>query len=210
MSTSRSSASNQTSTHDQRTTQTINAGIGGDIEDSTVVSGNYGDTELYSFVDESTSDYESNYSYSDDSDNSFNLDLTDSSDNSQNYDYESHYDFNDSSDRSFAVDYEDSSTVSTDNRVDNSVVTDGGAFKVVEGIGLSLIEKLGESQKETLNAANNLAARSLDGALSIKAGQTITEPANQTVRELAKTGTVIAGVAAVAYVASKFIGGKAA
>lgn len=170
MSTSRSSSSNLTETTDLRTTNTINAGIGGDIEDSFVVSGNYGDTALTSVVDNSTYDFEDN------ADNSFYANLEDNSDRS-------------------VVD-------NTNNSIDNRVITDGGAFDLVG----RLIDTLGESQSKTLDAANNLAARSLDGAMSIKAGQTITEPANQTMRELAKTGTVIAGIAAVAFVGSKFLG----
>lgn len=186
MSTSRSSSRNETSTQDQRTTNTINAGIGGDIDESLVNSGNYGDTSLANYVDEST--YESSYdydtSYSDDSDNSFNLDLVDESDNS----------------------------------VDNSIsnVTDGGAFDLVDNLGYKLIETLGESQRETLGAVNellgrqmdastNLARQSLDGAMSIKAGQTITEPANQTTREMVNAGVKIAAVAGAAYAASKVV-----
>lgn len=170
MSSSRSNSSNRTDTFDQRTTNTINAGIGGDIEDSFVVSGNYGDTGLTSVVD--------NSAFEDHSDNSLDVNLEDSSDRSVR--------------------------ITDDHSVDNRVITDGGAFDLVG----KLIDTLGESQKETLNAANNLASRSLDGAMSIKAGQTITEPANQTMRELAKTGTVVAGIGAAAYVATKMWGRK--
>lgn len=162
MSSSRSSSSNRTETTDLRTTNTINAGIGGDIEDSFVVSGNYGNTELTSLVDNST--------FEDRSDNSLWVNMEDSSDRSHN--------------------------------VDNRVITDGGAFDLVG----KLIDVLGESQAKTLDSANNLARQSLDGAMSIKAGQTITEPANQTIRELAKSGTVIAGIAAAAFVTYKLVG----
>ena len=170
MSTSRSSSQNRTETFDQRTTNTINAGIGGDIEDSFVVSGNYGDTALSSVVDNSAYDFEDN------SDNSLDVNLEDSSDRSVR--------------------------ITDDHSVDNRVITDGGAFDLVG----KLIDTLGESQAKTLDATNNLAARSLDGAMSIKAGQTITEPANQTMRELAKTGTVIVGLGAAAYAAAKIWG----
>lgn len=76
MTTSSSRSDNRTSTQDLRTTNTINAGIGGDIDGSLVNSGNYGDTSLSNYVDESESNF------TDDSDNSFNLDLEDNSDHS--------------------------------------------------------------------------------------------------------------------------------
>ncbi|WP_406827716.1 hypothetical protein [Microbulbifer sp. ARAS458-1] len=43
---SRSSSSNSATTYDQRTTESINAGIGGDIEDANVVSGVRGDVNV--------------------------------------------------------------------------------------------------------------------------------------------------------------------
>lgn len=153
MSSSSSSSSKNSTTVDERTTNTLNAGLSGDISDAFVAAGNYGDTSLAM----------------------------------------------DNSNRS--VNMEDNS----DRRIDNSVThnTDGGAFDLVG----KLIDTLGESQKETLGTANNLVGRSLDAAMSIKAGQTITEPANQTMRELAKTGMIIAGIATAGYVASKAVRG---
>jgi|GEM_PF-6264667 len=175
------------STNDETLTNTINAGIGGDIDDSLVNSGNYGDTTLVSALDESSHaynyesdddvaiDYDTAYSYDSDDDNSFNLSMQDHSDNS----------------------------------IDSSVttITDGGAFELLDSVGSNLIDTLGESQIKTLDAANalvlrgmdastNLAARSLDGAMSIKSGQSITEPANQTYRELAGAGVKVAALAA--------------
>ena len=88
MSSSRSSSKNSTQTTDQRTTNTINAGLGGDVE-GLVAAGNYGDTRigLTSMVDES--------------DNSFRADISDSSDRSVEVNDSSSSSLVDHSDNSF-------------------------------------------------------------------------------------------------------------
>jgi len=200
-----SKSSSEASTADNSATNTINAGIGGDIDESLVNSGNYGDTSLVSNVDESRAyfDYES------DDDVNFDYDTA--------YSYDSDDDFSDSSDNSFNLDLEDHSDSSTDHSV--TTITDGGAFQLVDSLTSNLIDTLGESQIKTLDSANalvmrsmdsstNLAARSLDGAMSIKAGQSITEPANQTMRELAGAGVKVAALAAAVIAVTRVMGGK--
>lgn len=283
---SKSSNSNTAHNYDQRKTETINAGIGGSIDDSFVSSGNYGDTKITSdssrryYNQDYNQDYSREYDYSDNSDNSLNLDLednsdrswtdnsrvdnsftdnsdrssswadysdnsvrtevtdasdrswtdnsdrsfTDQSDRSSNWEDSSDRSFTDQSDRSFTdnsdnslrVDYSDTSdrswTDNSDRRTDNSVteITDGGAFALVEGANTTMAESYADSQARlfefagsVIDGAGNLAQQSLDGAMSIKAGQTITEPANQTMRELADAGIKIALIAGGAYAISK-------
>lgn len=256
MSSSKSSPKTTTTTSDLRTTNTLNAGLSGDISEALVAAGNYGDTALSSTQ---ISDY-SDRSFSDESDNSLNVEMSDNSDRSSSWsDYSDrsfsdasdnslNVDMNDSSDRSFSdssdnsfrVDMQDSSNRSIDNSVTN--VTDGGAFALVQKMGGDVIETLGESQTEMLGTVNkvvgssydfvsdsqdslfgaveklitkaldsstDIATQSLQGAMQIKAGQTVTEPVNQTMRELAGTATKIAVVGGAIYLGSKFIGSRA-
>jgi len=212
MSTSKSKSKNTTSTVDERSTNTINAGIGGDIDDSLVNSGNYGDTQLSNWVDESNYDSEQ----TDNSDNSFNLDLLDESNHSQNFDYESVYENEqtDNSDNSFHMQIDDTSDNSTN--IDNSqtTITASGAFEMVDSLTGKMIETLGESQLETLEAANELVGRSLDaqatmanrsltGAMQVKAGQVVNLPESQTRKEMINAGVKVAAVAGVVYLVAK-------
>ena len=279
MSSSRSSPKTTTSTTDLRTTNTLNAGLGGDISDAMVAAGNYGDTNVSSVSHyfEDTSDR----SFNDNSDNSLNVDLTDASDRS----------FNDNSDRSFYAtsdndwaDYSDNSLTvdlndNSDRSIDNSVtnVIDGGAFafasdagstaadlvsgnvgrvldfadaqsdrstdlvgdaltqsldyardagdyvgsavdKVLsaitdsqsrvldmsESFGSAMLDMVRDNSEMTLQASNDLAASSLQGAMQIKAGQTVTEPANQTVRELGKLAVTAVGLGGAVYLIGKY------
>lgn len=254
MSSSSSSPKTTTTTSDLRTTNTLNAGLEGDISDSFVAAGNYGATTISSATNNSdnslkvdmtdTSDRSNNWA--DNSDNSLNLEMIDSSNRSTNdYSDRSHYqtsEFSDYSDNSLTVEMVDESDRST--YVDSSTtnVTDGGAFELVHKLGGEYIESLGESQKEALgvvdkvvangygfvkesqntllgaveklvtkaiDSSTDIANKSLQGAMQIKAGQTVTEPVNQTMRELASTATKIAVVGGAIYLGSKFIGGRA-
>lgn len=305
MSSSSSKPTTNTSTQDLRTTNTINAGLGGDISDALVAAGNYGDTNVSSVSTSYAYEDLSDRSFNDSSDNSFNVDLTDASDRSSN-DY-SDRSFNDNSDRSFSdssdrsfndnsdnsvylssdddfSDYSDNSLTvdlndSSDRSIDNSVTTviDGGAFafasdagstaadlvsgnvgrvldyaesqsnksyslvgdalsqsldyardagdyvgsavdKVLsaitasqdrvfdlsESFGSSMIDLVRDNSESTLQASNDLAARSLQGAMQIKAGQTVTEPANQTVRELGSMALKAVGVVGAIYLIGRY------
>ncbi|WP_341937202.1 hypothetical protein [Marinimicrobium sp. C2-29] len=267
---SKTQTSSRTSTDytDRRKTETLNAGISGGIDDSFVSSGNHGDTEITSdssrryYNQDYNQDYSREYDYSDNSDNSMDVDMEDNSDRSitdnsdrsftdesdysrswednsdrssnwednsdRSFTDESDRSFNDSSDRSFndssdssmTVDFADSSdrsaTDNSDNSVDNSVrnITDGGAFDLVGGMGDSVIEFLSENQdnmyefsEKVLASSDQVARQSLAGAMNIKAGQAVTEPANQTVRELADTGKTLAIIAIGGYVASQVFKG---
>ncbi|UUA73557.1 hypothetical protein [Cellvibrio sp. QJXJ] len=292
MSSSSSSPKTTTTTSDLRTTNTLNAGLGGDISEALVAAGNYGDTSLYSLsdnADRSINDY-SDRSFTDNADNSFRMDLADNSDRrvTDNSDHSRRYDssvrdysdrsFEDNSDNSMKVEMDDNSDRSvTDNSdrshyqtsefsdySDNSMtvemrdesdrsvysysdssttnVTDGGAFEVVKNaidkmsggqtealgavtqssgdaldlvrdIGGKVIDMLGENQLEVLRATNslversvtssaNLANQSLSQAMQIKAGQAVTEPANQNLRELAK----VALIGGAIYAGTKMLG----
>lgn len=146
----------------------------------------------------------SDRSFTDNADNSFKLEMSDNSDRS-------HYqtsEFSDYSDNSLTVQMSDESDRSVYSYTDSSVTTDGGAFEVIKDLGGKMITMLGENQLETLKAANNLVERSvtssanlanqsLSQAMQIKAGQAVTEPANQNLRELAKVallgGAIYAG-----------------
>jgi hypothetical protein len=224
MSSSRSSPTTTTQTTDARTSNAINSGIGGDISDAFVATGNYGATQISSAT---SSD-----------DNSLSVDMTDNSDNS----------FSDLRDQSLSVRMDDSST-NTSNQIDNSIrmdesdnslkvdmtdlsgstnsgntttdnsyksdykstvsnttnVTDGGAFKLLESSFGKMIDVVGLSQKNTLSGANDLASRSIDAAMSVKrvevSGGSI-DP------QLAKTGMMVAGAVGLAFAATKMWGKK--
>lgn len=222
MSTSKSSPKTTTTTTDLRTTNTLNAGLEGDISDAFVAAGNYGTTAISS----------------DSSDNSLDVEMSDYSDRSIN-DY-SDRSFSDSSDNSLTMDLEDNSNRSVYTNSSTNHITDGGAFSLVRDLGSDVIESLGESQTETLGAVNkvisgsydfvnnsqdnlfgaveklvtkaldssvDIAQQSLQGAMQIKAGQAITEPANQTVRELAAVGLKVAAIGGAVYLGSKYLKG---
>ena len=59
-----------------------------------------------------------------------------------------------------------------------------------------------------MDASTSIANQSLAGAMSIKAGQTIAEPANQTMRELASTGVKVAAIAGAVYAITKMRSSK--
>lgn len=135
--------------------------------------------------------------FTDNSDSSLKVEMADNSDRS-------HYqtsEFSDYSDNSLTVQMSDESDRSVYSYTDSSVTTDGGAFEVIKDLGGKMITMLGENQLETLKAANNLVERSvtssanlanqsLSQAMQIKAGQTVTEPANQNLRELGKLALI--------------------
>jgi hypothetical protein len=135
-------------------------------------------------------------------------------DNSDRSNYQTS-EFSDYSDNSMTVQMSDESDRSVYSYSDSSTttVTDGGAFEVIKDLGGKMITMLGENQLETLKAANsmversvvssaNLANQSLSQAMQIKAGQAVTEPANQNLRELAK----VALIGGAIYAGSKMLG----
>lgn len=248
MSSSSSSPKTTTTTTDLRTTNTLNAGLSGDISDALVAAGNYGDTNLAQISN----------SFADNSDNSLKVDLADYSnrsvndysDNSSSYssNYSSNYSssFADNSDNSLKVNLSDASNRSVNDYSDHSVtnITDGGAFGLVtasqkETYGTvnniiassyNAINQTNESAYEKIDKANSsaidfvkesgaammdfvkrivttnmensnaLAAQSLAGAMNIKAGEVISDPANQNLKTIVKAGVAIAGIGGLLYV----------
>jgi hypothetical protein len=92
--------------------------------------------------------------------------------------------------------------------------TDGGAFDVVEKVSGKAIDAMSAGQLELLKSANslversitssaNIANQSLSQAMQIKAGQTVSDPANQNLKEAGKIA--FAGLAA--YLIFKTVGG---
>lgn len=193
---SSSSSRNRTQTTDQRTTETLNAGIGGDIDDSYVISGNRGNTSLSTAYVEANQNYEysdnSDRSFTDNADNSFNLDYSDTRDQSQTFDYE------DSSDNSGQINLAEGAqyTINT---------TDGGAFALLEKIGSNFME----SQRETLAAAEDLTRQSINNAFAIKAGEALNQRADSDMNAKLKTAATVTAILGVAYVAGKSIRGRA-
>lgn len=290
MSTSKSSSKNTTQTTDARTTNTINAGLQGDIADALVAAGNYGDTSLAmsqitntfedhadnsmkldmaDYSDRSVTDNSDNSSrWTDYSDNSLKLNLSDTSNRSVNDNTSNNW--LDTSDNSLNLNMSDTSNRSVNDYSDNSHTTinttDGGAFDLVRDFGNQALMGMSGVQKETLGAVNNivergydsfdklslsafekidssneratelveststaaldfvkesgaammdfvkgmvttnmenmagLASQSLAGAMNIKAGETISDPANQNLKAALKAGVALAGVGGLIYV----------
>lgn len=225
MSSSRSSASSNTNTTDQRTTNTINAGLGGDVLDSFVATGNYGETSVSAFYDESVNELDFSTHFEDHADNSLNVDMEDNS--------YSHFNdesvFADYSDNSLKVDMTDNSGSTNSgnrtttssyqaNQTHNTNITDGGAFAVVNSLigkvtdsfsksNERMIDLLGVNQQRTLSSANDLAARSLDGAMSIKKSEVSGEAASA-IADMGQTALKLAAVAAAAFAVVKVWGKK--
>lgn len=204
MSSSRSSSSNQTQTTDQRTTNTLNSGLSGDVDNGIVTSGNYGNTAL------------SMASITEENDNSFTVEQSDSSDHSIEVDDSSQTTttLSDYSDQSFSANLTDFSgstnsgnATTTTNSTTN--ITDGGAFAVVNNLvakvfdnNKSLIDMVGLNSKNALQGANDLAASGLTAAMNIKAGEQISKSERTAMLE---TGLKIAAVGGLAYVAARAI-----
>lgn len=262
MSTSKSSSKNTTQTTDARTTNTINAGLQGEIADALVAAGNYGDTSLA--MSQITNSFE------DHADNSLKLDMADYSDRSVNDHSDNSSQWTDYSDNSLKLNMSDTSDRSVNDHSDNSHTTinntDGGAFALVRDFGSQVVMGMTETQKETMGAMNQvvgrsydsfdklslsafetidssnsratelvektsstaiefvkesgaammdfvkgmvttnmenmsgLASQSLAGAMNIKAGETISDPANQNLKAALKAGVALAGVGGLIYV----------
>ncbi len=192
---SKSRSTNTTKTVDQRTTETLNAGVGGDVEDSVVFSGVDGDVNHLNRVTDITdfSDYEVDVDESVD----FEVDnsVTDFSevDNSLDASRTSWDDYDNSVDNSSSSsswdDYDNSvSDGSTSYRnVQGGVnITDGGAFSLAEKVMTSLVE----NQSDVFNSANALAGQSMSELSKIKAGETTAKAANKDLRNVAVLGGV--------------------
>lgn len=175
----------------------------------------------------------SDRSFTDNADNSLNLHQEDNSDNSLSFDDSSSHEnsgntsLSDYSDNSLTVAMTDntgssnsgnssfsnsesfSSTSTTNN---NTNVTDGGAFNVVNTLvskvldsQQSMINLVGLSSKSALQSANDLASRGIDGAMNIKAGEQISMNNNKAKTELAQTALKIAAIGGAVYVGARFL-----
>lgn len=220
MSGSKSSSKNSTNTTDQRTTNTLNAGLGGDVEGLTA-AGNYGDTQIGLTTFEDNSDR----SFTDNADNSFRVDMTDSSTQSYADSSFKNTELTDYSDNSLRVDMTDNtgstnsgnttssySSSSNTSNTSNTNITDGGAFAVVNNLlskvmdsQTNMINLVGLSSKSALQSANDLAARGIEGAMNIKAGEQVSMSDNNTKAEIAKTVLQVAAVGGAVYLGSRLL-----
>lgn len=220
MSSSRSKkqTTTQNATYDTRVTDTLNAGVGGDIEDSTVYSGVDGDLlQLSADTNTDITDF-SDYELDNSTDNSV-IDFSehDSSTDNSVIDFSEHDDSTDNSVIDFSEYRNDSSTDNSvvdfseyDDSIDDSTVyreIDGGVH-ITDGGAFRLVETLLEDQQETLNASNALVGRSVDAVASVKTGDTTSQAANKDLKTLAYLGGGLAASIAAVKVAKHFSGGR--
>lgn len=198
---SKSSSSNSSTTYDQRTTESINAGIGGDIEDSTVVSGVRGNVNLTNTV----TDHGAIDAAADIAEGAFDFG-TDAIEFS-----EAALDtVADSQERAFEFGESAVSGVIGFGGDAISEALDFGAD--VLGENAALVDKVlaanAEQQTEVLDSANRLTELSMANLAAIKSGETIAQAADRNLLEIKDGLLVAAGITAAAVIGAKMIEGK--
>lgn len=183
MSSSRSSSnkSNRSTTYDQRTTESINAGIGGDIGDeSTVVSGVRGDVNLRT----STTDHGA----VDAAEDIANEGIAVASEAVETV----------GDSQEDALDFGEEALA--------GVIDFGGdALSTNAELVETVLEANAEQQTEVLDSADKLTELSLTNLAAIKSGETIAKAADRNLLEMKNGLIIVAGITAAAVVGSKFI-----
>lgn len=214
---SKSSSSNSSTTYDQRTTESINAGIGGDIDDSTVISGIRGNVTMNvtdgGAIKAATDASKAAASTVKDTAKSafgFGEDALDFASDSLGFAGDAMQSVTDTADRAldFGEEAFDLVQGASDSAIDANTNIVSGALDFGENLLGSVLAYNAEQQSEVLDASTKLTELSMANLAAIKSGETIAKAADRNTVELKNAAIVVAGITAAGVVAVKVFGGK--